>query len=543
MVAAHRLSKDYDVIVCGGGSAGCVVASRLAADPNLDVLLIEAGGADEAREVRDPTLWMRNIGSERDWGFFSEPCPGLNGRRAPLPMGRVLGGGSSVNGLVWARGHKADFDLWEAETGDPGWGYRAAIDLYKRIEDWDGPASPSRGLGGPMRITLPKDPAPVVDGLLAASSAFGIPPVADHNAEAMEGDGCCAVANVNVDRDGVRVSTASAYLAPRIGQPNLTVLTGAVTRRVVIEDRRAVAVEFERDGAVRLARARHEIVLSLGAINTPKTLMLSGVGDAATLRSLGLPVVRHLPGVGQNFQDHILVAGCVFEYREPTAPRNNSAEFTFFCKSEAAQPSPDLQPMLEECAFGSEVTRPRYGLPADPATCFTLAPGLVRPKSRGSVALTGARPEDPVRIQANFLSEEADIRALLRCVEICREIGHSEALRPFVKRELMPGPLSQPDMRAFLRDAAGTYFHQTCTAKMGRDALSVVDGSLRVYGVGGLRIADGSIMPAVTGGNTMAPCILIGERAAALIMRDLASAADLRPIDRSPTHRFQETAA
>ncbi|MFD1702560.1 GMC family oxidoreductase [Methylopila henanensis] len=527
MASANRLSKDYDVIVCGGGSAGCVVASRLAADPDLEVLLIEAGGMDDAPEVRDPTIWMRNIGSERDWGFASEPCPGLNGRRAPLPMGRVLGGGSSVNGLVWARGHKSDFDLWEAETGDPGWGYEAAVDLYRRIEDWDGPASPLRGVGGPMSITLPKDPIPVVHGLLADACELGVPAVADHNAEAMAGDGCCAIANVNVDRDGQRVSTATAYLRPKIGQPNLTVVTHALTRRVVIENGRAVAVEFEHDGEIRLARARHEIVLSLGAINTPKTLMLSGIGDAAALRRLGLPVVQHLPGVGQNFQDHILVAGCVFEYREPSAPRNNSAEFTIFCKSEASLTRPDLQPILEECAFGSEVTRPAYDLPVDPSACFTLAPGLIRPKSRGHVALTGARPEDPVKVHANFLSEEADVRALLRCVEICREIGHSDALRPFVKRELMPGPLSAREMLTFLRNAAGTYFHQTCTAKMGRDPMSVVDGSLKVYGVDGLRVADGSIMPEVAGGNTMAPCVLIGERAADLIARALATKTDL----------------
>ncbi|MET0314495.1 MAG: GMC family oxidoreductase N-terminal domain-containing protein [Hansschlegelia sp.] len=527
MSAPDTVRESYDVIVCGGGSAGCVVAGRLAADPDLSVLLLEAGGMGDVPEVRDPTIWMRNIGSERDWRFASEPCDGLNGRRAPLPMGRVLGGGSSVNGLVWARGHKTDFDLWEAETGDAGWGYAAAVELYKRMEDWDGPASPLRGRGGPMRITRPKDPIPVTHGLLAASAALGIPEVADHNAEAMEGDGCCAIANVNVDADGVRVSTASAYLRPKLSHANLTVLTGAMTRRVVIENGRAVAVEFEIGGAVRVVRARHEIVLSLGAINTPKTLMLSGIGDATTLRALDLPVVQHLPGVGQNFQDHILVAGCVFEYREPAAPRNNSAEFTVFCKSEASLPCPDLQPILEECAFGSEITRPAYDLPVDPSTCFTLAPGLIRPKSRGHVALTGARPEDPVRIHANFLSEEADVRALLRCIEICREIGHSEALRPFVKRELMPGPLSAQDMLTFLRNAAGTYFHQTCTAKMGRDPMSVVDGSLKVYGVEGLRVADGSIMPAVTGGNTMAPCVLIGERAADLIAGALASNTDL----------------
>ena len=513
--------ETFDVIICGGGAAGCVVAGRLAAHPELRVLVLEAGGRGDVPEVRDPTIWMRNIGSERDWAFMSEPCPGLNGRRAALPMGRVLGGGSAVNGLVWARGHKADFDLWEAESGDSGWGYASAIELYRRIESWDGPASRLRGIDGPMPITLPNNPVPVVGALLEATTALGVPQVADHNAEAMAGGGCCAIANVNVGKDGARASTADAHLTPRLGQLNLTVLTNATVHRVVIEGRRAVGVEFEIGGEIHVVRAEREVVLSLGGVNTPKTLMLSGVGDERELKRHGIDVVQHLPGVGRNFQDHILVAGCVFEYRTPEPPRNNSAEFTFFCKSDASLPSPDLQPILEETAFGSEITRPAYDLPVDPSLAFTLAPGLIRPKSRGHLELTGPRPEDPVRIHANFLSEEADVRALMVALELCREIGNSEALRPFVKRELMPGVLPDAARLDFLRNAAGTYFHETCTAKMGRDALSVVDGALKVYGIEGLRVADGSIMPAIAGGNTLAPCVLIGERAADLIGADL----------------------
>ncbi len=522
MQSASDLDRDYDVVICGGGTAGCVIAGKLAADPDLKVLLLEAGGGDDVREIRNAKLWMHNIGSERDWRFEAEPGEALNGRRAPLPMGCVLGGGSSINGLVWARGHKTDFDLWEKESGDPAWGYAAAIEIYKRVEDWDGPPSPLRGRGGPMRIALPENPVPVVAGLLEATSQHGIPQVEDHNAEAAAGDGCCSVTNINIARDGTRISTATAYLAPRAGQPNLTVLTRAKVRRLLIERGRAIGVEVEYGGAIRTIAARHEVVLSLGAINTPKVLMLSGIGEEAQLKRHKIALVQHLPGVGQNFQDHILVAGCVFEYRTPELPRNNSAEFTFFCKSDPSLIAPDLQPILEECAFGSEVTRPAYDLPIDPAAAFTLAPGLIRPKSRGHVELTGGRPEDPVKIQANFLSDEADVKALLRAIDICREIGHSEALRPFVKRELMPGPLNGEAMAQFLRNAAGTYFHETCTAKMGHDRMSVVDASLKVYGVAGLRVADGSIMPAITGGNTMAPCVLIGERAADLIARDLA---------------------
>nr|WP_276315739.1 GMC family oxidoreductase [Alloalcanivorax xenomutans] len=227
-----------------------------------------------------------------------------------------------------------------------------------------------------------------------------------------------------------------------------------------------------------------------------------------------------MPGVGRNFQDHILVAGCCWEYPQPQAPRNNSAEFTFFAKSDAALRTPDLQPVLEECAFGSEITRPQYGLPVDPSLAWTLAPGLVRPHSRGQVLLTGSRFSDPLRVEANFLSDERDGRALLNGIELCREIGNSALLRPFVKRELMPGPLQPSAMLDFLRHAAGTYFHQTCTAKMGTDELSVVDGRLRVYGIEGLRVADGSIMPEISTGNTMAPCVMIGQRAADMLIAD-----------------------
>lgn len=522
MSDATAFHEGFDIVICGGGAAGCVVAGRLAADPHVKVLLLEAGDEGDVEEVRNPRIWMRNIASERDWDFRSEPCAGLNGRRAPLPMGRVMGGGSAINGLVWARGHKSDFDLWAAESGDDGWGYDAAVAIYKRIEDWDGPASSLRGTGGPIRITLPDNPVPVVHGLLDAAQEQGIPKVADHNAEAVASDGCAAIANVNIARDGARITTASAYVAPRRHQQNLTVVTGARVRRVVIENARATAVEFDHAGTVHRVRARHEVVLSLGAINTAKVLMQSGIGDATHLGGHDIAVMQHLPGVGQNLQDHILVAGCVFEYRTPEPPRNNSAEFTFFCKSDPSLPAPDLQPMLEECAFGSEITRPAYDLPVDPARAFTLAPGLLRPKSRGQVLLTGPGPDDPLRIDANFLSAEEDVKALLRCIEICRAMGHSEALRPFVKRELMPGPLAPDEMVNFLRNAAGTYFHATCTAKMGRDPMAVVDGSLKVHGIEGLRVADGSIMPAIAGGNTLAPCVLIGERAAELIARDLA---------------------
>jgi len=513
--------KVYDFIVCGSGASGGMVASQLAANPLVSVLLIEAGDDERVPQVTDSRVWMQNIGSARDWQFRSEPCAALNGRTPPLPMGKVLGGGSSVNGLIWARGHRNDFDNWARAADDPGWSYASVLEVYKRIERWDGVADDARrGTAGPFYVTQPKDPNPVALALREAADALGIRAVEDLNGEAMESAGAGGIPNVPVQGDSERVSVATAYIRPRMQQPNLTVMFNTCVEQVLLEGRRATGVRLRQHGKSMDVAARYEVVLSLGAINTPKVLMLSGIGDAALLAQQGLDVVQHLPGVGRNFQDHILVAGCCWEYPEPQAPRNNSAEFTFFAKSDPALSTPDLQPVLEECAFGSEITRSQYKLPVDPSLAWTLAPGLVRPHSRGQVLLSGNRFSDPVRIEANFLADERDVQALLRGIELCREIGNSAPLKPFAKRELMPGPLAPADMLGFLRHAAGTYFHQTCTAKMGTDEMSVVDGRLRVYGIEGLRIADGSIMPEITTGNTMAPCVMIGQRAADMLIAE-----------------------
>jgi choline dehydrogenase len=296
-------------------------------------------------------------------------------------------------------------------------------------------------------------------------------------------------------------------------RPNLTVLCHALVIRLVMSGKRASGVEIVHDGKIQRIAAGVEVVLSLGAIHTPKALMLSGIGDQTELQRLGIPCVQHLPGVGENFQDHVGF-GCVWEYPQALPPRNNMCEATYFWKSDRDLDGPDLQTCQGEVPFCSAETAAQF---SPPAGSWALLAGLVRPKSRGRVRLTGADPRDPIEIEANTLAHPDDMKAAIACVELCREIGNSGPLSPFVKREVMPSRLKGAALENFIRDAASSYWHQTCTARMGHDAMSVVDGSLKVHGIDNLRIADGSIMPRVTTGNTMAPCVVIGERAAEIL--------------------------
>jgi choline dehydrogenase len=297
---------------------------------------------------------------------------------------------------------------------------------------------------------------------------------------------------------------------------NLTVLTHALVTRLTFDGKRATGVEFSYGGRTHRIGAGSEVVLSLGAIQTPKVLMQSGIGDEVELQRLGIPIVQHLPGVGQNFQDHIAF-NCVWEYQQALPPRNTLAEATYFWRSEPGLDTPDLQTCQEEGPRSTAENTAKFGLPA---IGWTLFGGLLRPKSRGHLRLTGPNPLDPIQIEANFLSHPDDLKAAIACVQLCREIGNSAPLRPFTKREVMPGNLKGVELENFIRDAASTYHHQTCSAKMGRDPMSVVDGNLKVYGIEKLRIADGSIMPRVTTGNTMAPCVIIGERAGEILRAD-----------------------
>ena len=513
---ARALQAEYDVIVIGSGSGGAVVAGRLAAESDARVLLLEAGGSDQVPAVLEPAQWPTNIGCERDWGYIAQPSPAVNQRALILPMGKVLGGGSSINATVWARGHRSDFDFWAAETGDEGWRYERVLEIYRRIEDWQGaPDAARRGRGGRLWVEPARNPNPVAPAMVEAAAALGIPRFEDQNGAMMEGAGGVAIANLRI-RDGRRRNLPMDYLYPAMGRPNLTLLIGAEVQQLVMGGSRVKGVSFIREGRLHTVNATQRVVLCAGAINTPKILMLSGIGDEAELKRHGIKVAARLPGVGRNFQDHVLVAGCVWEYKSALPPANNVAEATFFWKSDSALASPDLQPFQIEVPYASEVTGAKYN---PPAGAWSIAPGLVSPKSRGRVALASANPTDKALVDGGFLRHPDDVKALLRGIELCREIGNSPAMKDFVRREVMPGPLKLQAMADFLRNAAGTYFHESCTCRMGRDEMAVVDGRLSVRGVQGLSIADASVMPRVSTGNTMAPTVVIGERMADILLR------------------------
>jgi choline dehydrogenase len=512
-----ELMSNYDFIVCGSGSAGSVVARRLAENTEVSVLLLEAGGDDDVPAVMRADQWPTNLGSERDWNFMSNPSPHVNFRQIALSMGKVLGGGSSVNVMTWARGHKSDWDFFASESGDSAWSYESVLDLYRRIEDWHGAPDPDyRGTGGPVFVQPPPEPNPIAQTTIEAAREIGIATFENQNGRMMEAAGGASFVDSRI-RAGTRQSIFRSYVFPYMDRPNLTVLRGALVTRVNFYDRRAVGVTFQHGGTLHSIKAASEVVLSLGAIHTPKVLMQSGIGNQSELRALGIYVVQHLPGVGKNYQDHPAF-GCVWEYQQPLDPRNALGEMTFYWRSNVEQDTPDLLVCQLEVPFASAES---VGKKAMPEAGWTLMGGVSRPKSRGAIRLTGPRPTNPVMIDANMLQHPDDVNAAMACVDICREIGNSARLRPFVKREVIPGRrLRGSELTEFVRNAAVSYWHQSCTAKMGTDNMSVVDSRLKVHGIVGLRIADASIMPRVTTGNTMAPCVVIGERAAEALRAD-----------------------
>ena len=488
-----------DYVVVGAGAAGSVVVRRLL-DAGYSVHVIEAGPVDTDPAIRSPQDWPTLFGSPLDWAIFTTPQVHANNRRLFWPRGKVLGGSSALNGMIYVRGHADDYAGWAEVTGDPGWSWNRVLPLFER----------SREL---LPVSAICAPHPLSKAFVDAAIALGHKPIGGFNSGETVGVGY----NETTTCRGERMSAWRSFVTPVLGHPKLTVTTDALVHRVIVENACAAGVEFSVDGnEPARAYAQSEVVLSAGALGSPKVLLLSGIGPAAHLESVGLSTVVDLPGVGENLHDHLLISN-IYEARDELPPGNaNLLEAQLFAHSSLAdQHAPDLQPLFIHIPY------PADGFPT-PEHGYTIAPGLVAPRSRGTMRLGSADPAEPVLADPNVLADPYDLDAMVEAVVMCRDIGASPTFAPWRKAEVSPGPTARTrvQLRAFVRQAVGTYHHQVGTCKMGSagDPLAVVGPDLRVRGVEGLRVADASIMPTVTHGNTNAPSIMIGERASDLIL-------------------------
>ncbi|MGO4872953.1 MAG: choline dehydrogenase [Roseiarcus sp.] len=527
-------AETFDYVIVGAGSAGCVVANRLTEDAGATVLLLEFGGSDRSLYIQMPAALSIPMNMKKyNWGYESEPEPHLVGRRFHCPRGKVLGGSSSINGLVYVRGNPLDFDRWE-EEGAAGWSYRDVLPYFRRAEGWREGGDPYRGVDGPLATMRGPKRNPLYDAFIEAGRQAGYPVSADLNGEQQEGFGRFDMTVKN----GVRWSTANAYLRPAMKRPNLRVVTHALATRIEFEGRRAVGVRYERGGSGRLARARREVILCGGPINSPQLLKLSGVGPAAELSALGLPVVAAAPGVGENLQDHLefyfqvaskqpitlygktglLARGLVglhWLLRGRGDGATNHFEAGGFIRSRAGVRYPDIQYHFLPMA----VSYDGRGLAREHG--FQAHVGPMRSKSRGWVRLKSVDPREPPRVLFNYMSEPDDWEEMRACVRLTREIFAQPAFDPYRGREIQPGAHIVDDeaIDAFIRDRVEGAYHPSCTCKMGApsDPLAVVDSRARVIGVEALRVVDSSIMPSITTGNLNAPTVMIGEKAADMI--------------------------
>ncbi len=526
--------ESFDYIIVGAGSAGCVLASRLTEDGRSSVLVLEYGGSDRSIFIQMPAALSIPMNSKTyNWGYRSEPEPHLGGRRLSCPRGKVLGGSSSINGMVYVRGHPLDFERWE-EEGAKGWGYPDVLPYFRRAESFRGPADAYRGDSGPLATSHGRKGNPLYEGFIEAGRQAGYAVSADLNGERQEGFGPLDM----TVRDGVRWSTANAYLRPAMKRPSLKVVTRALATGIVFDGRRAAGVHYRRDGREQKASARREVILCGGPINSPQLLKLSGVGPAAELRALGIGVIADRAGVGENLQDHLeftvqvaskqpitlfahtgligrALIGAEWLMRGRGLGASNHFEAGGFIRSRAGVRYPDIQfhflPMA--VAYDGSTLAREHG--------FQAHVGPMRSKSRGSVRLKSPDPAEPPLIRFNYMSHPEDWIEMRACVRLTREILAQAAFDPYRGREIQPGAdcVSDEAIDAFVRDRVESAYHPSCTCKMGSpaDPSAVVDPETRVIGVEALRVVDSSIMPSITNGNLNAPTIMIGEKASDMI--------------------------
>jgi choline dehydrogenase len=534
-----RSLGTFDYVIVGAGSAGCVLANRLSEDPRATVLLLEAGGKDDYFWIHIPIGYLYCMGNPRtDWGMRTEAEPGLNGRALAYPRGKVLGGCSAINGMIYMRGQARDYDQWR-QLGNVGWGWDDVLPYFKRSEDRriaaaDG--AEAHGQGGPWRVERQRLSWEILDAFREAAAEVGIPKTDDFNRGDNEG---CGYFEVN-QRRGLRWSTAKAFLRPAMARPNLKVLTGAHARRLVFLERRATGVELWLDGEDATATAAKEVVLASGAVASPQLLELSGIGRPEVLRACDIPVRHALPGVGENLQDHLQVRaafkvrntrtlnerassvlgklGMGLEYllfqRGPLsmAPSQLGA----FVKSDPALDTPNLQYHVQPLSLDA------FGQPLHPFPAFTASVCNLRPESRGTIHIAAPDPKVQPAIRPNYLSAPADRQVAAEALRLTRRICAAKALQRFAPEEFKPGTHieTNEDLARATGDIATTIFHPVGTCRMGRDPGAVVDDRLRVHGLEGLRIVDASVMPTITSGNTNSPTIMIAEKASDMIRED-----------------------
>tara|TARA_R110000751_G_scaffold8822_9_gene34130 strand:+ start:12202 stop:13830 length:1629 start_codon:yes stop_codon:yes gene_type:complete len=538
-------TPSHDYIVIGAGSAGCVLANRLSADPDRSVLLLEAGGKDRNPLFRLPMLMGKLFQSGiYNWHYHTEPEPYLNGRSVYWPRGKVLGGSSTINGMLYVRGNRRDYDRW-AQLGLPGWSYEEVLPAFRRSEGHIQRKDDFHNADGELTVCRARGSNPLHEVFIEAGTQAGHPKNDDFNGEEQEGFGRFDF----TIRDGKRWSTSRAFLKPVQQRKNLHVETGALTHRIIVENDRAVGVEYSQNGQTKKVYANREVILSAGTVNSPQILLLSGIGPADELSALGIDTVHDLPGVGKNLQDHV---DCVmsWECQKPVTlyddlradklivsmaqgllfGRGIVTTFPYeggaFMKTHEGLESPDIQlhfmPALEKTANLHFPNPFRKKADTENNHGFTMRVGPVNPESRGEITLHSSDPTQAPKILANYLKSDFDIRTMIEGIRMTRDVIAQKAFDPYRGKELAPGPdcESEADLIAWLRATAMTTFHPVGTCKMGTDPQAVVDARLNVHGIAGLRIADASVMPIISSGNTNAPAIMIGERAADFILSE-----------------------